>query len=95
MDPRAYATLFPRERFETFVSAASFVPPPADVHDEEQQQATASQSRPIGRARHFAFGFAGLAQEQQTRIRGRRRLRVGALDASDEETEQKRVVVFV
>ena len=62
MDPRAYATLFPRERFETFVSAAiPLRPPPADVHDEEQQQATASQSRPIGRARQFAFGFAGLA----------------------------------
>ena len=33
MDPRAYATLFPRERFETFVSAAiPLRPPPADVH---------------------------------------------------------------
>ena len=62
MDPRAYATLFPRERFETFASAAiPLRPPPADVHDEEQQQATASQSRPIGRARQFVFGFAGLA----------------------------------
>ena len=62
MDPRAYATLFPRERFETFVSAPiPLRPPPADVRDEEEQQAGASQSRPIGRARHFAFGFAGLA----------------------------------
>lgn len=63
MDPRAYATLFPRERFETFVSAPiPLRPPPADLHEEEQRQAGASQSRPIGRARQFAFGFAGLAR---------------------------------
>ena len=67
MDPRAYATLFPRERFETFVSAPiPLRPPPADVRDDDEerqrQAGTASQSRPIGRARHFAFGFAGLAR---------------------------------
>ena len=37
MDPRAYATLFPRERFETFVSAPiPLRPPPADVRDAAQ-----------------------------------------------------------
>ena len=70
MDPRAYATLFPRERFETFVSAPIPLRPPPDAQEQQQQAADSNTTttsfqqscRPIGRARQFAFGFAGLAR---------------------------------
>lgn len=61
MDPRAYATLFPREHFETFISAGT------GVAQQQQQQRMVAGSvrpgeghRPLGRARRVQFGLAEL-----------------------------------
>jgi len=64
MDQRAYATLFPREHFEKFISAGGTSSSRDDNDVAQQQQMVAGVRpeghRPLGRARRVQFGLAEL-----------------------------------
>lgn len=65
MDQRAYATLFPREHFEKFISAGGTTSGGRDNDDAAHQQQMVvgvrpEGHRPLGRARRVQFGLAEL-----------------------------------